>query len=119
MRRVIIESPYAGNVAEHMRYLQRCIRDCVARGESPYASHQMLTQALDDATPSERARGIEAGFAWREAADATVVYTDYGISGGMRCGITDAEWYIRKDRPDLNVHALEYRTIGRNPEPSR
>lgn len=114
MRRVIIESPYAGNVAEHMRYLQRCIRDSLARGESPYASHQMLTQALDDATPEERKAGIEAGFAWRMHAETTVVYWDYGISEGMRAGIRHAE----RERA-YSTHTIEYRKIGRNKEPSR
>ena len=114
MRRVIIESPYAGDVAEHMRYLQRCIRDCLARGESPYASHQMLTQALDDATPEERELGIQAGFAWRMNADATVAYMDYGISDGMKLGIANAENERR-----YSLHTVEYRTIGRNEEPGR
>ena len=121
MRRVIIESPYAGDVDEHMRYLQRCIRDSLARGESPYASHQMLTQALDDATPEERKAGIEAGFAWRSEADATVVYTDYGISAGMAEGVRHAEATIGRSIVlyGTKEHAIEYRMIGRNEEPSR
>ena len=47
------------------------IRDCIARGESPYASHQMLTEALDDTNPIERNAGIQAGLAWRHAAART------------------------------------------------
>lgn len=116
MRRVIIESPYAGNVAEHMRYLQRCIRDCLARGESPYASHQMLTEALNDVEASERDLGISAGFEWRSSADATVVFTDYGISTGMAAGIRHAEAVIERNcvLHGSPCHGIEYRTIGRN-----
>lgn len=110
MRLVIIESPFAGDVVTHKKYLQRCIRDCIKRGESPYASHQMLTEALDDLNPEERKLGIEAGFAWRKMADATVVYLDYGQSRGMTLGIAAAS--------ALGVtglgHAIELRNIGRN-----
>lgn len=71
MKLVIIESPYKGRNWEDLerneRYLQACIRDCINRGESPYASHQMLTRALDDKNPVERHVGIKAGLAWRHA----------------------------------------------------
>lgn len=84
VRRVIIESPYAGDVERNKRYLQACIRDCLARGETPYASHQILTDALDDADPEQRVRGIEAGYGWWDAAEAVVFYVDLGLSDGMR-----------------------------------
>ena len=117
MRLVIIESPFSGDEARNRIYLQRCIRDCLARGESPYASHQMLTDALRDSVPEERAQGIAAGFEWRKVAEATVVYEDYGISGGMRTGIDDAH---RLNRALAELRALgrpiEYRRIGPNPE---
>jgi hypothetical protein len=105
MRRVVIESPYAGDVALNLRYLRACMRDCILRGESPYASHALLTKdgVLDDDVPAERALGIRAGFAWRDVADATVVYTDLGMSTGVRAGIDDA---ITKGRP------IEYRSFG-------
>lgn len=103
MRRVIIESPYAGDVPTNMRYLRECIRDCIKRGETPYASHGLLPGALDDDNPEEREAGIRAGFAWREAADATVVYTDRGISRGMRAGIEHAESI---------GHPVEHRSLG-------
>jgi hypothetical protein len=62
------------------------------RGESPIASHLLYTQegVLDDSIPSERVRGINAGLAWRKAADSSVVYIDRGISKGMQYGIDDA-----------------------------
>ena len=90
MRLVIIESPYSGDVRRNKAYLRACILDCLRRGESPYASHQMLTEALNDCVASERKMGIEAGFFWRHKADATVVYDDLSVSRGMRAGIEHA-----------------------------
>lgn len=105
MRLVIIESPYAGDVDFNLKYLRACMRDCLLRGEAPYASHALYTQegVLNDDVQSERLHGIHAGFAWREKADATIVYTDLGTSSGMQYGIEDA---LDKERP------IEYRTLG-------
>jgi len=69
-------------------YALACMRDAVlARGEAPYASHVMFSEALDDARPEERAAGMESGFLWGVFAEARVVYCDYGISPGMAQGI--------------------------------
>lgn len=92
MRRVVIESPYAGEVEANVEYAKRAVRDCLARGESPYASHLFFTQPglLDDTKPEQRRQGIDAGFAWGAAADAVVVYVDRGISKGMEQGVARA-----------------------------
>ena len=89
MRRVIVESPYAGDVERNEAYARAAMRDCLVRGEAPYASHLLYTQPgiLDDDDPDQRQHGIEAGFAWADVADAVVVYIDHGISEGMRVGI--------------------------------
>lgn len=93
MRKVIIESPFAGNVEENLAYLRACMRDCLMRGEAPFASHALYTQegVLDDNKPDERKLGIDAGLHWGTMAEATVVYTDLGISKGMRYGIDHAK----------------------------
>jgi len=93
MRRVYLESPYAGDVPANVAYARECVADCLRRGESAYASHLFFTQPgiLDDTIPEQRALGIQAGLAWAEAADATVVYIDLGISQGMQLGIDAAE----------------------------
>lgn len=93
MRRVILESPFAGDIEANIAYARECVRDCLLRGEAPIASHLLYTQpgVLDDAIPSERQRGIDAGLAWGEVAEATVVYYDRGISQGMRYGIANAD----------------------------
>ncbi len=92
-RLVILESPYAGEVTTNEDYARDCMRDSLLRGEAPYASHLLYTQpgVLDDDVPNERSLGIAAGFAWRRVAQATVVYTDLGISHGMELGIADAK----------------------------
>src|SRR4051812_26485158 len=90
MRLVILESPYAGDVAANLAYARACIKDSLLRGEAPMASHCLYTQPgiLDDNDPNERAHGINAGHAWLRVAEAMVVYTDRGISEGMMAGIT-------------------------------
>lgn len=109
MRRVVIESPYAAtdenDIEKHLRYLRACMRDCIERGEAPFASHGLYTQpgVLRDSDPEERKLGIDAGFAWRSAAEATVVYIDLGISKGMYYGVEHAE---SAGRP------VEYRKLG-------
>ena len=109
MRRVIVESPYAANslntVERHVAYARACLADCLKRGEAPFASHLLYAQpgVLDDAIAEERSLGIKAGFAWRDVADATVVYGDLGMSWGMTQGIEDAQM---KGRP------VNYRMLG-------
>lgn len=93
MKRVIVESPYAGDIELNVRYARACIRDCLIRGEAPFASHLLYTQegVLNDLLPNERQHGIDAGLVWGLAADMTVVYTDLGISKGMEYGIEAAK----------------------------
>ena len=93
MKRVILESPYAGEVEQNTAYARACMHDCLMRGEAPFASHLLYTQpgVLNDKNNGERLLGIEAGLAWGKVAEATVVYIDHGISAGMRHGIERAE----------------------------
>jgi hypothetical protein len=93
MRRVIIESPYGGDVESNVTYARACLRDSLLRGEAPIASHLLYTQpgVLRDEIAIERALGIKAGLSWGAVAHATVVYVDRGISPGMQLGIADAD----------------------------
>lgn len=93
MRRVIVETPYAGDVERNAHYARLCLHDCLTRGEAPFASHLLYTQesVLNDGIPEERQLGILAGLEWGFVAEATVVYMDYGISNGMKEGIKRAE----------------------------
>jgi hypothetical protein len=45
---------------------------------------------LSDDIPGKRELGIFAGLAWGAAAERTVVYTDLGVSAGMRLGMERA-----------------------------
>lgn len=93
---VILESPYAAtngcSVEDNVKYARMCLRDSLMRGEAPIASHLLYTQpfVLDDTIPEERQMGIDAGLAWRESSNGTVVYDDMGITQGMKYGIEKA-----------------------------
>jgi hypothetical protein len=44
VRRVILESPYAGDIDANVAYARACVRDAVMRGDAPIATHLLLTQ---------------------------------------------------------------------------
>jgi hypothetical protein len=103
-KRVIIESPLRGDVERNKRYLLACMRDSLARGEDPYASHLIYPLVLDDDIPKERERGIEAGLNWGRCAELTAVYADLGpFSEGMERGV---------QRAKAEGRAIECRTLG-------
>jgi hypothetical protein len=114
--RVIVESPFAGAFS-NVRYSRECIRNCLDRGESPFASHLLYTQrgVLDDKIPDERRRGIEAANGWLEVADYVAVYMDLGITTGMLMGVVKAarlnkefrlRW-IRENKPEMVLKSTE------------
>lgn len=109
MKRVIIESPFAGatpeDAARNLAYARACLRDCLLRGEAPFASHLLYTQpgVLDDNNAVERAHGIAVGLEWGRSADVSAVYTDLGISSGMHQGIAAAKEHGRR---------LDFRSLG-------
>lgn len=98
LTKVILESPYAGNIEENVEYARACMHDSLLRGEAPLASHLLYTQegVLDDNKPEERALGIEAGLVWGKDAEKTVVYVDKGFSKGMIMGMERA---VKENRP--------------------
>jgi hypothetical protein len=103
-KRVVIESPLAGDFKSNKIYAKKCMKDSLSRGEAPYASHLLFDQfgILDDTKQEEREQGIIAGFAWGEMAELVAVYTDFGISDGMKRGI---------ERAEKSGIAIEYRTL--------
>jgi len=104
MKRVILESPYAGDVERNINYARECVRHSLAKGEAPIASHLLYTQKgiLNDEHEDERALGIDAGLAWKEVAEGHVFYIDFGISRGMQYAI---------DYATKNNIEIEYRKI--------
>src|SRR5262245_23832643 len=91
MPRVIVESPFAGGFS-NIRYGRECVKDCISRGESPFAAHLLYTQKglLDDRLPEVRRKGIDAAYGWLQVADYIAVYMDLGVTPGMVVGITRA-----------------------------
>jgi len=104
---VVLESPFAGDKERNLQYARECMRDCFSRGEFPFVSHLLYTQdgILNDDLPKERELGIDAGLRWGEFAEKTVVYTDLGITEGMKQGITRAKEVGKK---------IEFRKIKGN-----
>lgn len=103
-KRVIVESPYAGDREANEAYALLAMQDCLERGEAPFLSHLLYTRVWDDDDPKLRASGIAAGLAWGSVAAATIVYCDRGISRGMQIGIEHARAANR---------SIEYRAFSR------
>jgi len=117
-RLVAVESPYAGDVERNLRYLRACLRDCLHRRETPLAAHGLLTQpgVVQDDNPAEQQLATEAGAVWTQYAQATVVYTDLGLTPAMKQAIARAEhegrpveyrrleqWLSETDAPELGT----------------
>lgn len=60
---------------------------------------------LDDSKLEDRMMGIKAGLAWISCSDITVVYSDLGISPGMKMGMDEAKKAKR---------TIEIRTLGKD-----
>lgn len=103
MKKVIVESPFmyrSENESERVigqlrntMYARLALRDCILRGETPYASHLLLTQPgiLDDDNSNERRLGIDAGLEFGKICDMSAFYTDLGYSTGMKYGLQSAQ----------------------------
>ena len=107
MKRVILESPFAGEVESNIKYARRCVRHSLSNNEAPIASHLLYTQKgiLNDDIESERKLGIDAGLAWKQVAEKHVFYIDYGMSKGMHYALEYAT---------ENKIKVEFRYIGKN-----
>lgn len=105
---VIVETPYLYESdivgVEYEIYLNRCLRDCLLRGESPIATHAMYTRP-GILSKCEGGLASEASDGLAEAVGVTVLYTDYGITSKMNLGL---------DRASFHGHDIFYREIGRS-----
>lgn len=117
MHRVILESPFAGDVDGNIAYARECVRDCLHRNEAPIASHLLFTQPgiLRDDVPTERELGIRAGLVWADAAERVVFYLDRGMSNGMAFAMNNAvghrkpvEFRYRGTGGDIDVRDLQW-----------
>ncbi len=93
--RTVVESPYnpsnGRTLEENERYAILCCLDVLRMGHSPYASHVFFGRFLDEMKPAERELGMKAGFEWGSQAQICAVYTDHGITDGMKEGIKRAK----------------------------
>lgn len=81
--RVMIESPFAGDIARNVAYAREAVRHSLALGEAPFAMHLFYPQILNDDVPAERILGISCGLAWLAKADLVAFYINRGTSPGM------------------------------------
>jgi hypothetical protein len=107
--KVMLESPFANsNIAsnkEHIIYAKRCMLHSILQGEAPFAGHLLYTRMLDDSNVEQRNVGFDCNESWMICASTIVVYTDYGISRGMKQAMRLAKkWNI----------PIVKRKIGRN-----
>ena len=95
MRIVVIESRYRAHTKFELRrnlaYARALVEHVTMRGDSPVASHLLITQSLDDRDPEQRKRGIEAGLALLRVADVHAFGIDLGVSDGMRGAMVRAK----------------------------
>lgn len=125
---VIIESPYFVKGDEqatqnNVLYARACMLDSLRRGESPFLSHLLYTQVIDDNNTADRDLGINAGLQWGKVAEVSIIYIDRGISPGMVKGIESAQKngrkiYFRNLYPE-NIDILEkiqydYREVNKS-----
>ena len=108
--RVMLESPHDGispeEVARNMAYTDACLRDCLLRGEAPFASSVLYTRndVLDEESLEERRLAVYARLAWRSVAQTVVLYVDYGISNDTKDCV---EWAKREGRTVESRHLFK------------
>jgi hypothetical protein len=103
MSRVILESPFAGDIPRNTEYAARCVVDLMMHHhKAPMASHLLYTRVLNDHVPEERQIGIDAGLAYGAHANESVIAVDRGVSRGMVYGVQRAE----QDGRALSFHTL-------------
>ena len=75
--RVIVESPYRPNphrydlemeLQENLEYARRCMSHSIGMGESPFLSHLLYTQVLDDKSGKWECSSRGPGTTWPTCA---------------------------------------------------
>ena len=113
---VCIESPLRGEIGRNRAYADACMLDALERGEAPFLGHLLYPRVLDDDAPLDRAMGIAAHVAWLRRADLIAVYTDLGITEGMRLALVEARRLgVRVEYRQLDHAWLEQARIRATP----
>lgn len=84
LMRVVIETPFAGDIERNMRFAMWCLRAAwqVDRVHG-FATHLVCPWFLDDMDPDERQTGIDWEWAWQPGVPHWF-FTDLAFSTGMR-----------------------------------
>lgn len=81
----IVESPYAGDIDGNVAYARTALLYLIQKGYTPFASHLLYTQVLDDDKPGDRERGIDMQIDTLIKTRAKVFFfIDKGFSSGMK-----------------------------------
>ena len=84
----IIASPFRGNTPEerleNIAYARKACSHAVKRGETPFASHLLFPQFLDEDNSVERQMGMEGNYKFWPIATKVAFYVDRGWSAGMK-----------------------------------
>lgn len=88
----IVESPLRGHPDGYeagLAYARCCLRHAISLGDTPWMSHLLYTQALNDTIPQDRSKGLELHMNIIKLAlfmpvARMAIYADYGISEGMQ-----------------------------------
>jgi hypothetical protein len=90
---VVIESPFAGDLARNIHYADCMMMDSLRRGESPFLGHLLYPRVWDDTDPEQRDAGIAAHCAVIAKADYIVFGMDLG---DPTRGMLEAEKFARR-----------------------
>lgn len=88
---VFICSPLRGDYIENQKRAKGYCREAIMAGYIPIAPHVYFTQFLDDTVESERILGIDCGIALLDKCSEIWIYTERGISDGMKTEIEHAK----------------------------
>lgn len=107
MKRIMILSPYSGDIERNMRYLQRCIWHVIQERHAPFAPHYIYPSFMDDTNSLQRDIGIAMGLLWGSVSDELWLFQDYGISDGMATEVG----HYQIDHPSIPLNVIN---IGKN-----
>lgn len=110
--RLFICSPYQGDVEKNVKVAKWLCRHALDCGYSPFASHLLYPQILDDKLEEDREKGLSCSFAFLAVCDEVWVYHQNGISSGMRAEWEQAELWKKKitfvaDHTDFSLLRLK------------
>lgn len=122
MKRVYICSPWRAESIQQLyrnaEYARLLTRQAIEAGLAPITPHLYMSQCLNEDKPQEREAGIAAGMELLKACDMVIVGTRFGITGGMKKEILDAERFgievIEADRNWNRYNAVILTAMPKN-----